>query len=347
MNVSHFIGVCAVVLLSATGVRAADVSAGQIYFNKNCANCHGKTAKGVASFPSLRDRNAAYISDRLSTYRARGKVGPNSAIMYSHAGKLNDDKIANIAVYLSTKFGTEKSIESTSKVNAETTNAEKNVAKTKPSSVPKAKAEQSGNTGVVACSQEQGEALGECTVRVERGKTDKITVTATFANGFTRRLFFKDGSFLKASATMSGVGTDTDWKLEDGKHFIRVDDQRYEIPVSLFAARETAAKEPTAPVVKKKASQTSKSEEVSALADIAKGKKHFRKNCRACHGSKAQGVASYPELAGQSADYLAMRLKQYRAGEKLGPNTPLMAPRAKKLSDQDIANLVAYIGTFN
>lgn len=351
MNATHFIGVCAFALLCATGIQAADIDAGKAYFNKNCANCHGKTAKGVASFPSLRDRDAAYLVDRLKTYRSRGKVGPNSAIMYSHASKLDDEKITNIAAYLSSKFGTAKSAESTPKAKAEPERPKKDNAKAESSGEPKATAKQSKNTRVVACSQEQGEALGECAVRIERDKNDKFTVTVTFANGFKRRLFFKDGKFLKASATMSGAGADTDWALQDGTHLIRVDDQRYEVPEALFATLDKAAElTPTASTSTTKTTKTTEKEvaETSdATTDIAKGKKHFRKNCRACHGSKAQGVASYPELAGQSADYLAMRLKQYRAGETLGPNTPLMAPRAKKLSDEDIANIVAYIDTFN
>ena len=28
----------------------------------------------------------------------------------------------------------------------------------------------------------------------------------------------------------TGVGTDTDWRLENGVHHVRVDDQRYEMP---------------------------------------------------------------------------------------------------------------------
>ena len=44
-----------------------------------------------------------------------------------------------------------------------------------------------------------------------------------------------DGRFLKASVTMSGVGTDTDWSLKDGTHIIRVDGQRYEVPDILIA----------------------------------------------------------------------------------------------------------------
>jgi hypothetical protein len=87
----------------------------------------------------------------------------------------------------------------------------------------------------IACAQERGESLGQCSYRVNRDEIDKTTVTVVFENGFKRSLFFQDGKFEKASVTMSGVGTDTEWSLEDGTHMIRVDGQRYEVPDSLIA----------------------------------------------------------------------------------------------------------------
>lgn len=85
---------------------------------------------------------------------------------------------------------------------------------------------------------------------------------------------------------------------------------------------------------------------VSASAqDVAAGEKLYQQVCRNCHGPKAQGMASFPRLAGNTVQYITMRLKQYRAGERVGPNTPLMAPRAAELSDDDIANVATYIGT--
>lgn len=77
--------------------------------------------------------------------------------------------------------------------------------------------------------------------------------------------------------------------------------------------------------------------------DLAAAEKRYKRECRACHGPTAKGLASYPKLAAQPEAYLIDKLLAYRAGETLGPNTPLMAPRAKKLSDQDIANLAAFI----
>lgn len=79
--------------------------------------------------------------------------------------------------------------------------------------------------------------------------------------------------------------------------------------------------------------------------DISAGEAVYQKDCRTCHGPTAKGMAVFPKLAGNSADFIVNRLKQYRAGETIGPNTPLMAPMAKKLTDEDISNVAAYITT--
>lgn len=77
-------------------------------------------------------------------------------------------------------------------------------------------------------------------------------------------------------------------------------------------------------------------------ADLEAGKATYQP-CVACHGPAAQGQAIFPALTGKDADYLSDKLTRYRAGEQVGPNTPLMAPHASGLSDEDIANVSAYI----
>ncbi len=91
-------------------------------------------------------------------------------------------------------------------------------------------------TAEVPCAQERGQALGICSARVARSTTG-AAVVVTFPNGFTRSLYFADGQFLRADATMSGTGRDTDWRIEDGHHVIRVDDQRYELPDTFVLGR--------------------------------------------------------------------------------------------------------------
>lgn len=82
---------------------------------------------------------------------------------------------------------------------------------------------------------------------------------------------------------------------------------------------------------------------VEQSADIEAGEKIYRNVCRNCHGPKAQGMASFPGLAGLDPAYLKSRLAQYKAGEKVGPNSPIMYPVAQDLSDEDIANVSAFL----
>lgn len=89
---------------AAVEAPAGDVEAGMARYQENCVNCHGKEGKGMASFPSLAGRDAAYIADRLRAYRGKEKVGPNSALMFSWAGPLSDEEIANLAAYVSATF---------------------------------------------------------------------------------------------------------------------------------------------------------------------------------------------------------------------------------------------------
>jgi cytochrome c len=78
--------------------------------------------------------------------------------------------------------------------------------------------------------------------------------------------------------------------------------------------------------------------------DAEAGKAKYA-TCIACHGAQGQGQAIFPKLAGHTAEEVVDLLTRYRAGEAVGANTPLMAPQAATLSDEDIANLAAYIET--
>jgi cytochrome c553 len=56
-------------------------------------------------------------------------------------------------------------------------------------------------------------------------------------------------------------------------------------------------------------------------------------------------MSSYPKLAGKEVAYLTERLQTYRAGTKIGPNSDLMIINAQPLSDDEIANLAAYLSS--
>ena len=73
--------------------------------------------------------------------------------------------------------------------------------------------------------------------------------------------------------------------------------------------------------------------------------KVFSEVCAKCHGPTGRGMASFPRLSDKKKDYIAHRLRQYRAEEKVGPNSPLMIPHAVNLTDAEIDGLAAYIST--
>ncbi len=94
----------ATLVMGMTDVKADEVAAGEERYKVNCVNCHGKTGKGMAAFPALAGRDQAYVADRLKKYRAKEKVGPNSAIMMSLTKDLTDEDIENLAAYISATF---------------------------------------------------------------------------------------------------------------------------------------------------------------------------------------------------------------------------------------------------
>lgn len=63
--------------------------------------------------------------------------------------------------------------------------------------------------------------------------------------------------------------------------------------------------------------------------------------CTACHGDALMGVAAagFPRLAGQSADYLAKQLYDFKAGKR---SNPFMQQFAAGLSDQDIQSVTRF-----
>jgi len=81
-----------------------------------------------------------------------------------------------------------------------------------------------------------------------------------------------------------------------------------------------------------------------ALAgNIEAGEERYKKTCINCHGAAGKGVASYPKVSGKEISYTKKMLETYRAGTKVGPNSSLMIMMAKPLTDEEIANLAAYL----
>src|SRR5690606_12881804 len=98
-------------------------------------------------------------------------------------------------------------------------------------------------------------------------------------------------------------------------------------------ATATAAPAPAAPAP------------AAARGDAARGK-GLTYTCRGCHGLTGYKNAypSYhvPKLGGQSDVYLRNALMEYRAGKR---KHPTMQAQAESFSEQDIADIAAYLSS--
>ncbi len=65
--------------------------------------------------------------------------------------------------------------------------------------------------------------------------------------------------------------------------------------------------------------------------------------CAACHGQEGQGMAVFPKLAGQNAEYITQRLYAYKNRETVGNMSSTMWAQAGMLTDQDIKTISEFI----
>lgn len=82
-----------------------------------------------------------------------------------------------------------------------------------------------------------------------------------------------------------------------------------------------------------------------ADAAMDKGRIAYGGVCVGCHGKQGEGQGVFPKVAGKPAQELAAKLRDYREGKQMGPQTAIMAPNAKNLSDEDIDALANYMAT--
>lgn len=79
-----------------------------------------------------------------------------------------------------------------------------------------------------------------------------------------------------------------------------------------------------------------------AQGDAEAGKKKAAV-CAACHGQNGIAqIKTYPNLAGQNAEYLVLALKAYKNKQRTGGQAAIMQGQAANLSEEDMKNLAAY-----
>lgn len=78
-----------------------------------------------------------------------------------------------------------------------------------------------------------------------------------------------------------------------------------------------------------------------AGGDVDAGKAKSKK-CVACHGADGEGKKDNPPLAGMSFEDHVKAMQDYKSGAR---EHKMMQKLAKRLSDDDIANMAAYYAT--
>ena len=77
-----------------------------------------------------------------------------------------------------------------------------------------------------------------------------------------------------------------------------------------------------------------------AAGDAAAGEAKA-KACAGCHGANGEGKKKNPPIAGMSESDFIQAMQDYKSGKR---DNKTMVRTAKKLSDEEVANLAAYYG---
>lgn len=113
----------------------------------------------------------------------------------------------------------------------------------------------------------------------------------------------------------------------------------------LLVASAVTAQDSPAPAAAPAATATAAAPAAPGAGDATRGKS-LTYTCRGCHGLTGYKNAypSYhvPKIGGQSETYLRNALAEYRTGKR---KHPTMQAQAESFSEQDIADIAAYLSS--
>jgi len=121
------------------------------------------------------------------------------------------------------------------------------------------------------------------------------------------------------------------------------------IAMTTLAACGDKAEAPAPAEVTPSAPQVSAPKPITydAAPVVNPGKLKYVAVCQGCHGSTGGGQGPFPKLAGKPATELTAKLKDYRAGKQVGPQSDTMMPFAKPLTDAEIDAIASYLAALN
>jgi cytochrome c553 len=94
------LALAAVMAFVSLSASAQNADLGKAKF-VSCTACHGANGQGGVG-PKLQGQKAEVIVQKLTAYKNKQQVGPQSALMWGMAGALSADDIKNIAAYTAT-----------------------------------------------------------------------------------------------------------------------------------------------------------------------------------------------------------------------------------------------------
>jgi len=302
-------------ILAVTSINVAFAAAGNADAGKTkaamCAACHGANGIGTNdTYPNLAGQQADYIAKQLKAFKSGTRVDP---IMAPMAAGLSEQDMADVAAYFS---GLDRS-GVTASADGGTTNSGAPAAQAVVAYVADASAGKS--------LYELGDAsrsIGACMgCHGKEGNSNVLiypNLSKQHAQYIEKQLHaFKDKTRTNfAMNQFASAMTDEDI-ADMGAYFAD----------TKAVANVKVKRVATAAVITEE-----------AIAGEAKAAV-----CASCHGVGGNSlVPMYPKLAGQSADYIAKQLREFKAGVR---KDPVMAGMSAALSEQDMAELGAYFSS--
>ena len=81
---------------------AGDYAKGELlYSQKGCTSCHGTQAQGLHAFPSLANKKAYKLRNKLLAYRADKIKTPQASVMTGYAKNLKKAEMEDLIEFLS------------------------------------------------------------------------------------------------------------------------------------------------------------------------------------------------------------------------------------------------------
>lgn len=302
-------------ILAVTSINVAFAAAGNADAGKSkaamCAACHGANGIGASdAYPNLAGQHADYIAKQLKAFKDGSRVDP---VMAPMAAALSEQDMADLGAYFS---GLDRK-GATAASGGTTDSATPAAAQAPVAHVANASAGKS--------LYELGDAsrnIGACIGCHGKEGNSEVLIYPNLSNQHAQYIekqlhAFKDNSRTNyAMNQFAGAMTDED--IADMGAY--------------FADTKAVAN------VKVKRVAT-----VAVITEEAIAGKAKAAVCASCHGVGGNSVvAMYPKLAGQSADYIAKQLEEFKSGVR---KDPVMAGMAAALSDQDMAELGAYFAS--